>query len=935
MREIRRWLVRLSLVAMAAGSIWWFGFMPPRLQRIYTQGAEQFRAGDLQRAIETLQQARRLNPFDVRVNTMLGQAYLQLGQVEQAESHFALAYRFRTTSDEAAQGLVQTRLLLDKGAEALPVLERMAAAHPKDKQVQMWIGEAYTKTGDNLKAAQTYRVLLERDPFDPHARQAFLALYGYSTFRPELPDLSPTFQRPAQLQTHFRTHGDFFQVREGADWRTVYLVGVNIGPARPEEFPSTASRDFSTYSDWFQQIVAMHANTIRTYSILPPAFYQALLAFNESSSSRLWLIQEVWIDEGDQDLYNAKAEEEFRRVLTSTINVLHGQENLPFRRGFNYGIYTADVSRYVLALAVGREVEPRQAQLTNLKNPTRTSYQGRFISLPKGSPVEAWFARMCDQAAAYEFEKYNAQRPITVVNWPPLDPLTHPSEGTHVDELRYRRMAGQVVEEQPRPDGIYDDMDVVSLDVTKFRAEREFTAGLFALYHVYQHWPDFLLNDAAYAQAKDSQGQNRYLGYLQDLKKAHPNFPLFIGEYGVSSSLGVSHVHPQGWNSGGFDEKQQAELLVRFTNNIRESGCAGGLVFEWQDEWFKHVGDVEISDFERPWDRNPLWFNPMDVEKNYGVVRYFPPGPTPLLRGDPQDWIRAEQFAFPPAANGRTSEISALYAYADFAYFYVRLDVEPGALDWSHWNYWIALNTLPGKAGSKKIPGIRAPVEGGANFLIQLSDPSHSRFLIAENYNPSRKNFTAGKPGEARWVRKEGMRASLADTARFVERTTVVNRARYGRDGHVFPEIDYNASRFPYGTADPANSQFSSHSLWHVTAEKGMIELRIPWGMLLVTDPSSRQVFAGTEEKRRGGQEAVFPISDRTEGISLAAFALYVPGPGLPQELSSALPPLARNGVLSAASPIYSWEKWDRVEYRPYYKQGYAALQKAFGSLTK
>ena len=224
----------------------------------------------------------------------------------------------------------------------------------------------------------------------------------------------------------------------------------------------------------------------------------------------------------------------------------------------------------------------------------------------------------------------------------------------------------------------------------------------------------------------------------------------------------------------------------------------------------------------------------------------------------------------------------------------------------------------------------------GANFLIQLSDPSHSRILIAENYNPSRQNFSAGRTGEAQWLRKEGMQLGLAESARFVERITVANRARYARDGRAFPELDYNGSRFPYGTADRASPQFSNHALWHVDAEKGMIELRIPWGLLLVMDPSNWQVFAGTEDKRQSGaQEAVFPVSQRTEGIGVAAFAFYLPGAGLPQELSSALPPIGRDGQLASPPPIYTWEKWDRVQYRPFYKLSYSALQKVFAGLKQ
>src|SRR5262249_54442379 len=131
---------------------------------------------------------------------------------------------------------------------------------------------------------------------------------------------------------------------------------------------------------------------------------------------------------------------------------------------------------------------PKMAQITNYKNAARTSYSGRYVSLEQGLPSEAWFARMCDQAVQYEVDKYNAQRPVTVVNWPPLDPLPHPTESTYAEELEIRKKLGEPVTEQPP--AFMNDADITSLDIVKFRPSAEFAAGLFALYHVYQHWPD-------------------------------------------------------------------------------------------------------------------------------------------------------------------------------------------------------------------------------------------------------------------------------------------------------------------------------------------------------------------------------------------------------------------------------------------------------------
>lgn len=928
-----RWkrLATLLLVTALAASLWWFYGVSLRFERFYQQAREQYNKGELAQAVTTLEQAWALNPDVVRVNILLGWSHWKLEQPQRAEFYFARAHRLDPSVEEAKMGLALASLALRKSAVALPLLQELASQRPDTKEIQMSLGEAYVLSGQNVSAASTYRAWMERHPEDPDARREFLALFGYPEYRPDLPAALSPPPRAAQLEIYARTRGEYFQIRVGEVWNNFYVAGVNIGPARPGEFPSTASRNFSTYLEWLQQIAAMNANTVRVYTVLPPAFYQAFKVFNETARSPLWLIQEVWIDDEAENLYDPATEQEFQSELTYVIDLLHGHGDLRYRRGHNFGIYTADVSRYVLALGVGREVEPRLILTSNSKNPTSTTYQGRYVSLEQGNPAEAWFARMCDFAVRYEVENYNGQHPLTVVNWPPLDPLTHPTESTYEEEMRIRKSLGEAVPEELPP--IINDADVVSLDIMKFKMESEFGAGLFALYHVYPHWPDFLLYEPSYALARDAEGPNRYLGYLRELKKAHPHFPLLIGEYGMSTSLASAHLHPQGWNNGGLTEKQQAELLVRFTKNIRETGYAGSVVFEWLDEWFKHVHDSYTAEFEQPWERNPLWMNALDPEKNFGIVGYEPVAPVPLLRGEPADWQGAQPLyslgGFEQDLGTPPGELRAVSAYSDFAYFYLRLDIKSGALDWDSRNYWIALNTLPAGSGSQLLPEIGVRVESGANFLIQLAGLSSSQILIAENYNPNEEQATPGRPGLRRLARKKQMKVELADFIPFQEIRIEANLPRYARDGRIFPSLPFSRSPLPFGTGDRTKPEFSSHALWYADPQKGMVELRLPWGLLLLMDPSNGQAFGGTDEQWT-------PVPRPSPGISVAVFALRVPRSEArgPKVVTSSLPPV-RDGKVVGALPLYTWPKWNHVDFRPYFKQGYFALQRAFAEVSK
>ncbi len=925
MKRILKWAVPLLALVLAAGYVW-LRVLPPYVERLYAEATERYQSGDYRGAVSDLEKAHRWRPWAVHVNILLGWSYWRLGEAAKAESYFARAHRSDPDSDEAKIGLAHTSLALRHLSTALPLFEELTAKHPSDDELAAGLSQAYLESGRNTDAARVYDAWLRRDPTNQKALKAFLGMYGYPEYKPDL-QLAPSAPpRPNEAQIFFRAHGQYLQIRSGSDWQDIYPVGVNLGPARPGEFSSTASRDFSTYATWLQQIAEMNANTVRIYTILPPAFYQALRAHNEQSRSPLWLIQEVWIEDGVQDLYDSEAEQEFRRELRTTIDLLHGNADVRYRRGHSYGIYTADVSKWVLALGVGREVEPRLVLNTNQKHAAQTSYKGQYVSLHQGNPAEAWFARMCDEGAAYEMEKYNAQRPLTVVNWPPLDPMTHSTEANYVEELKIRKRLGEVVpEEIPE---VLNDADAVSLDVARFTVEPQFASGLFALFHVYQHWPDFLLHESSYAAAHDSEGPNRYLGYLQELKKAYAGMPLLIGEYGLATSTSSAHVHPQGWNNGGLTEKEQAELLVRFTRNIHDTGCAGGIVFAWQDEWWKHVHDSFTADFERPWERNPFWDNTLDPEKHFGVTGYEPAATVPLLRGEVSDWAGAQQLAFSTGGAGAPGAVRAIFAGSDFAYLYLRLDLTPGAIDWSTTNYWIALNTLPSESGTRQLPGIGVRMETGANFLVQLNGPTAGRILIADDYNPNQPFPVMGRPGLMRIWRKQGMTLGLTNSGRFENIMIEANPARYGRDGTQFPAVNYDRSPLPYGSADHSSAQFSSHAMWNAWPERGLIEVRLPWGLLLMTDPSQLQAFAGTDQQWN-------VLSRTTPGVSVAAFQVSVTAVNGKERRTaiSSLPPLRDNQVAETA-PIYTWKPWTDVEYRPFFKQSYQALKQVFGQLA-
>jgi hypothetical protein len=165
------------------------------------------------------------------------------------------------------------------------------------------------------------------------------------------------------------------------------------------------------------------------------------------------------------------------------------------------------------------------------------------------------------------------------------------------------------------------------------------------------------------------------------------------------------------------------------------------------------------------------------------------------------------------------------------------------------------------------------------------------------------------------------MRVGLAEESPFVEIRTEANQRRFARDGTFFPAQDYSRSTLSFGTADRADPAYSSHALWHVDTSRRMVEIRLPWAVLDVTDPSTLRVFAGTDPKGT-------PKVKQTKGVSVAVL-LVSRGGGTDRRVLASLPP-AQGTALQGEPPVFSWRPWEEAQARPYHKRAYDTLSSLF-----
>jgi len=851
---------------------------PPEVGLLVDAGWKAYRADSIVVAAARFQRADARCPDGLDARVGLGYAWLRMGASARAESLLSLVVAVDSSYIDAWQGLLR----------------------------------AARRGGHLPLALSAARRVWNLAPGDADAKAALDALSpGW--------DLAPRARRsrPTGLEAQARTHEESFEVPTSGGWKTFYVKGVNLGVALPGRFPAEFPDDSLVYAGWIDSISAMNANALRVYTILPPTFYRALAAWNLAHPDRvLWLIHGVWAElpKGD-DFDDPTWLNAFHDEMRDVIGAIHGDADILQRSGHAGGRYDADVSRWTLAYIIGREWEPFSVSAFEAHSHRAHKFEGQFLRMADGSPMEAWTAEQCDWMLANEVGRYNTIRPIAYTNWPTLDPLHHPTEATTPEERRWRKRIGRPIEYQK----LEYDNDAVSLDASRVQATAANPAGWFASYHAYPYYPDFMLYEPEYLQARSSEGPSNYFGYLSALRRHLAGIPLLIAEYGVPSSRGVAHLQPQGWSHGGHDEAGMAEIDARLTREIRESGCAGSILFAWIDEWFKR--NWAVVDLEIPAGHTPRWHNRMDAEQNYGVLAMVA-GPVdgPRLGGDAGTWLALPALARGPVAAAEQPTSLGVGEDASNLYLAIALPGFRGrAFPWDSLGVQIALDTYQPDLGQHALPGGRVTSDLGFEFLVDLKGRDDARLLVTPDYNPY-LGPRAIRNGDDLGVfyhrpATPGNRADGVFDSMFV----IVNRTRFGRDGTFFPAQTSERGRLRFGR----ESQ-STLSDWYYDADAGLIEVRIAWALLNVTDPSTATVLDdGVAQVGHFG-------TAHTDGFHIGVVTLRRDSRG---PVAGSLPLLGPDARWRRADfHTWNWDAWSEPVFHSRLKPVYDSMKAVWGS---
>ena len=281
-------------------------------------------------------------------------------------------------------------------------------------------------------------------------------------------------------------------------------------------------------------------------------------------------------------------------------------------------------------------------------------------------------------------------------------------------------------------------MKCARVDIEHIKCTEDFKPGQFASYHVYPYYPYYL----SFAQDwsvfgleskdtfRDGQGRtNAYRAYLKMLNNHH-SMPVVISEFGVSTGRGMAQVDKDtGRNQGNTSEGAQGQALIDCWHDIKITGCNGGCVFTWQDEWFKRTWNtmhsVNLS-------RTAYWSDYQTNEQYFGLLSFDPGKEQSVcyVDGDISDWTEKDKVS--------RGEVELSMKYDEkFVYFLVKKE----NLDFEKDIIYIPLDITP-KSGSNYCKNFGVKFDRDADFLIVLNGKNNSRIMAQERYDALRSTYS-------------------------------------------------------------------------------------------------------------------------------------------------------------------------------------------------
>ncbi len=636
---------------------------------------------------------------------------------------------------------------------------------------------------------------------------AALLLCGCVEKLPSTPPVGSTAAEPAHPQIpadislptdgpayHFyASENGYFYRNDGGTGTPLYIQGVNMGLTEADTDLNNPNVSYETYLQWFAQIRDMNANTVRAFTVMNPNFYRALYDYNVLHPQRpLYLIQGIWFSEdlmyqltdaleSDQILINA-----FKRSVRETIDIVHGNSDYTVYGEFSPAIYDKDISQYVIGYILGLEYPAEFVIETNASHPDEADYEGTYLyTAPDAAPFEAFLCEVGETLIAYETDHYAHQTPVAFLNWQTLDVLEHPNEP-------------------------FEEEDAVSVNTENIRSKSSYVPNQFAAMDVYPYYPEFMNHQQEYLDFRDENGDpDPYRAYLRELR-AQYTMPVLVAEYGLSTARGKAHLAASGYDQGGLTEQEQGHYLAQMTQSILLEGYCGGLVFSWQDEWFKRTWNAEMY---YPRDPTQRTHNLASAEQGYGLVSF------------------EVSTAYPDGAYAEWKDIAYIEGTgmkvqydADYMHIYIEL---PAGFDFERDTYYVPISVLGIGSEYATAQGLR--FDRNADFLLEICGREETRLLCDEYYD-----LFGFKYGVLKQIYEEKADPQ-PNSGRYCSIQTYVSNDMYLPVDQLYigPKA-YESGLLRFGNGNPNAQDFCSQADFYYA--DGKLEIRLAWYLLNVAN---------------------------------------------------------------------------------------------------
>lgn len=613
------------------------------------------------------------------------------------------------------------------------------------------------------------------------------------------------FNPKKEVTTFVKTEGKKVYLKEKNDYEQFEIKGVDLGAGIPGKFATDYAIDKETYKRWFTQIQDMGANTIRIYTILSDEFYNAFYEYNKSNEKPLYLIHGLWVNDyvqfSSKDAYDDEFLNEMLIDSKKVVDIIHGKRKISVNSKYGNGVYKNDISQWTIGYILGVEWEDVTVEYTNRMNEEKNKYKGKYMYTSEdATPFEAMLAQVGDKIIEYESKKYKNQRLVAFSNWPTTDPFNYSDKVTKF----FRK--------------------ITKVDVENIKITGEVKSGTFASYHIYPYYPDYLSYEGDINQYLDEDGKiNTYASYLKKVVDYH-SIPVLITEFGVPTSRGMAQKDRNtGRNQGGMSEKEQGEAIIACYNDIKNAGCAGSIIFTWQDEWFKRTWNtmnaVNLT-------KTPFWSDYQTNEQYFGLLSFDPGTDESIcyVDGDISEWSENDTVC-------KDEEKSISMKYDEkFIYFLInKKDYNENQ------KIYIPIDTTQ-KTGSNYCENNNLKFERNSDFLICIDGKENSRVLVQERYEILRAMSNREVNGVSAYN-------EIPDksTSKFKNIELLLQTATPLETGDNLAKVEtYETGKLTYGNANPKSEDFNSLADFCINGD--YIEIKIPWQLLNFSNPSEMMI---------------------------------------------------------------------------------------------